>query len=138
MTARLRSRLAGERGSVLITGLLLSLALLMTIGFAVDVGHAFLVRRQLAAIADDAALTGSQAIDIPALHEGRLRLDTGQARTQALQSIDANPHVNGSVSASAAGVSVTVSRRVGTILLGLVGVRTLTITAHATAAPRAP
>lgn len=138
MSARLRARLPCERGSVLITGLLLSLALLMTIGFAVDVGHAFLVKRQLASIADDAALTGSQAIDIPALHEGHLQLDSGKARTQALQSIDANPHVSGSVSANASDVSVTVSRRVPTILLGLAGVGTLTITAHATAAPRAP
>jgi hypothetical protein len=44
----LRARLAGERGSVLITGLLLSLALIIVIGFAVDIGHAFLVKRQLA------------------------------------------------------------------------------------------
>lgn len=138
MTCRLRARLGCERGSVLITGLLLSLALLMVIGFAVDIGHAFLVRRQLASIADDAALSGSQAIDIPALHEGHLQLNTGQARTQALTSIDANPRVSGQVTASASGVTVTVKRRVGTILLGLLGIRTLTISAHATAAPRGP
>jgi uncharacterized membrane protein len=61
----LRARLECEQGSVLITGLLLSIALIMVIGFAVDVGHAFLVKRQLASIADDAALSGSQAIDVP-------------------------------------------------------------------------
>ncbi len=138
MTSRLRVRLGCERGSVLITGLLLSFALLMVIGFAVDIGHAFLVRRQLASIADDAALSGSQAIDIPALHEGHLQLNTGQARAQALGSIDANPHVSGQVTASTGGVTVTVKRRVGTILLGLIGIRTLTISAHATAAPRGP
>lgn len=131
-------RLAGEDGSVLITGLLLSLALLMVIGFAVDVGRAFLVKRQLASIADDAALHGSQAISIPALHEGHLRLDPGQARTQALRAVYANPSVSGRASATGGEVTVTVRRRVATILLGLVGMRTLTITAHASAAPRGP
>jgi Flp pilus assembly protein TadG len=130
--------LAGEDGSVLITGLLLSLALLMVIGFAVDIGRAFLVKRQLTSIADDAALQGSQAINIPALHEGHLQLNPGQARAQALHTVYANPSVSGQASTSTAGVTVTVRRRVATVLLGLVGVRTLTITAHASAAPRGP
>jgi Flp pilus assembly protein TadG len=134
----LRTRVRGEQGSVLITGLLLSFALLMVIGFAVDIGHAFLARRQLASIADDAALSGSQAIDMPALHEGHLQLNTGEARAQAQQSIDANPHVSGQVTASPGGVTVTVKRRIQTILLSLVGIRILTISAHATAAPRGP
>lgn len=131
-------RLAGEDGSVLITGLLLSIALLMVIGFAVDVGRAFLVKRQLASIADDAALHGSQAISIPALHEGHLQLDPGQARTQALRSIYANPSISGQANATTSLVTVTVRRRVPTILLSLVGIRTLTLAAHASAAPRGP
>jgi Flp pilus assembly protein TadG len=135
---RLRARVAGERGSVLITGLLLSLALIMVIGFAVDVGHAFLVKRQLASIADDAALSGSQAISLPSLHEGHLQLNPTEARAEAQRSIAANHSITGQVNATTTGVTVSVTRRVPTILLGLVGVRTLTITAHANAAPRAP
>ncbi len=131
-------RLHGERGSVLITGLLLSVALVMTIGLAVDVGHAFLVRRQLASIADDAALSGSQAIDLPELHAGRLELNPGQARSDAISAIAANPSTHGQASATPTSVTVTVTRRVPTILLGIVGLRTLTVSAHATAAPRAP
>lgn len=138
MRSRLPKRFAGEEGSVLITGLLLSIALLMVIGFAVDVGHAFLVKRQLASIADDAALTASQAIDLPALHEGHLQLEPGQARTEALRAVYANPSVTGQATASTEDVTVTVRRRVPTILLGIIGVSTLTITAHATAAPRGP
>jgi Flp pilus assembly protein TadG len=133
-----RNRVSEERGSVLITGLLLSVALLMVIGFAVDVGHAFLVKRQLASIAGDAALQGSQAIDLPALHEGHLQLDPGQASAEALHTVYANPSVTGNASASTASVSVTVTRRVPTILLGIVGIENLTITAHASAAPRGP
>ncbi|MHB1570843.1 MAG: pilus assembly protein TadG-related protein [Solirubrobacteraceae bacterium] len=137
--ALLRARLASERGSVLITGLLLSLALLMVIGFAVDIGHAFLVKRELASIADDAALSGSQAIDTQTLHEtGTVQLEPQQARSEALHTIHATPHITGQADATSSSVTVTVTRRVPTILLGLVGLRTLTISAHATAAPRAP
>ncbi|MFZ2050597.1 MAG: pilus assembly protein TadG-related protein [Solirubrobacteraceae bacterium] len=136
--ARLQARLADEHGSVLITGLLLSLALIMVIGFTVDVGHAFLVKRQLASIADDAALSGSQAISLPSLHEGHLQLNPSQAREEAQRTIAANPQITGNVSANTVSVTVTVTRHVSTILLGLVGLHTLTISAHATAAPRAP
>jgi Flp pilus assembly protein TadG len=135
---KLRERLSRENGSVLITGLILSIALIMVIGAAVDIGHAFLVRRQLASIADDAALSGSQAINIAGLHEGHLQLNPGQARAEALHAVDANPSVTGQANASTVSITVTVARQVPTILLGLVGVSTLKITAHATAAPRAP
>jgi Flp pilus assembly protein TadG len=135
---RISRRLLDERGSVLITGLLLSVALVMTIGLAVDIGHAFLVRRQLASIADDAALSGSQAINVPELHAGHLELNPGQARSDAMSAITAAPSTHGQASATPASVTVTVTRRVPTILLGIVGLRTLTVSAHATAAPRAP
>jgi Flp pilus assembly protein TadG len=134
----MRARLACERGSVLITGLLLSVALIMVIGAAVDIGHAFLVKRQLASIADDAALSGSQAISVRSLHEGHLQLNPGQAQSEAQQTIAATPSVTGQVNATTGSVTVNVTRRVPTILLGLVGLRALTISAHATAAPRAP
>ncbi len=134
----LRARISSERGSVLITGLLLSLALILVIGAAVDIGHAFLVRRQLASIADDAALSGSQAIDVPVLHAGHLELNPSQAQAQALRAVTANLSTTGHATATTGSVTVTVTRRVPTILLGLVGVQTLTISAHATAAPRGP
>jgi Flp pilus assembly protein TadG len=135
---RLRQRITDDKGSVLITGLLLSVALLMAIGFAVDIGHAFLVKRKLTSIVNDAALTGSQALDIHALHEGQVQLNPGEARTEALNAVNANPSVNGQATATTGSVTVTVTRQVPTILLGLVGLHTLTITAHATAAPRGP
>jgi uncharacterized membrane protein len=134
----LRRRVAEERGSVLITGLLLSIAVAMVIGLAVDVGHAFVERRDLSSIADDAALTGSQAIDVQSLHEGHLELNVARAREEAQRTIAATPNITGQVNATTTGVSITITRRVPTILLGLVGVHTLTITAHANAAPRAP
>jgi Flp pilus assembly protein TadG len=135
---RLPRRLGEERGAVLVAGLLLALALLLVIGAGVDIGHAFIVRRQLVSAADDAALTGSQALDLQALHQGRLALDPEQARSAALQTLTAQPGLSGEASANAADVHVDVQQTVPTILLRLVGITTLTIAAHATAAPREP
>lgn len=134
----MRSRLRSEDGAVLVAGLLLTIAMMLVIGFAVDIGRAFIARRDLASIADQAALTGSQAIDLPALHAGRLVLDPGLARSDAMRVIGVERAVRGSATASARAISVAVSRRVPTILLALAGVRTITVTAHATATPQQP
>lgn len=138
MTERLRTRFGDERGAVLVAGLLLSLALLIVIGAGVDIGHAFIVRRELVSLADDAALRGSQALDLQALHQGRLALDPEQARAAALQALAGEPGVRGQANANTVAVQVEVEQRVPTILLLLAGVSTLTVGAHATAAPREP
>jgi Flp pilus assembly protein TadG len=138
VSRRVRDRLGDERGAVLVAGLLLSLALLIVIGAGVDIGHAFIVRRELVSLADDAALTGSQALDLQALHQGRLALDPQQARAAALQTLAGEPGLRGRAAANSADVQVEVHRRVPTILLRLVGVSTLTISAQTTAAPREP
>lgn len=129
---------SSDRGSVLITGLLLSMALLMVIGAAVDVGHAFIVRRELVSIADNAALAGSQALDDEALHVGTLELDAPAARSAALRSVASAPGQSAGATASSSTVRVDVRREFPTILLRLVGVSTLHVSAHATAEPRRP
>jgi len=139
MSARAVSAPLGcERGSVLISGLLFSLALLLVIGAAVDIGRAFIVRRELASLADDAALTGSQALDLPAVHDGRLALDPAEARRVALRIIAAERGVRGHASAGDERVTVTVRRRVPTVLLRLAGTSDLDVSARATASPHAP
>lgn len=138
MTPRARVQRRCERGSVLITGLLLSLALMMIIGAAVDIGHAFIVRRELVSIADEAALTGSQAIDQNALHVGALKLDPAQARSAALRAVVSQPGQRTLATATTATVSVEVRRRFPTILLRLAGLDSLTVSANATAQPQRP
>jgi Flp pilus assembly protein TadG len=133
-----RVRLRCERGSVLIAGLLLTIALLMLLGAAVDLGHAFIVRRDLTAQADDAALAGSQALNLDALHQGQLALDPQQAQTIALQAITDSPDLQASAVASTGGVTVHLQEQIPTVLLRLVGLSTLTVAAQATAAPRTP
>jgi len=132
------TRLRGECGSVLIAGLLLSIALLMLIGAAVDIGHAFIVRRDLTAQADDAALAGSQALNLDALHQGQLTLDPQQAQTTALQAITPSARLQATAVASTGGVTVRLQEQMPTVLLRLVGLSTLTVAAQATAAPRTP
>lgn len=133
-----RTRLCCERGSVLIAGLLLTVALLMLLGAAVDIGHAFIVRRDLTAQADDAALAGSQALNLDALHQGQLALDPQQAQTNALQAIASAPNLQATAVASSGGVTVHLREQIPTVLLRLVGLSTLTVAAQATAAPRTP
>jgi Flp pilus assembly protein TadG len=134
----IQRRLSCERGSVLIAGLLLTIALLMLLGAAVDLGHAFIVRRDLTSQADDAALAGSQALNLDALHQGQLALDPQQAQTIALQAITASPDLQATAVASTGGVTVHLQEQMPTVLLRLVGLSTLTVAAQATAAPRTP
>jgi Flp pilus assembly protein TadG len=115
-----------------------SLALLLVMGAAVDIGRAFIVRRELATLADDAALTGSQALDLRAVHDGRLALNPAEARRAALRAVAGEPDVRGNATARAETVTVTVRRRVPTVLLRLAGTAELEVSAQATATPRAP
>jgi Flp pilus assembly protein TadG len=137
MTGR-RRMLREERGAVLVSGLLLSLALLMVIGVAVDVGNAFIIRRELIAAADDAALRGSQELDLNALHQGQLVLDPQAAQEDALAALGGDQGVQAQANATPTAVSVHLQRRFPTVLLRLVGLDSLTVSAQATAAPRAP
>ena len=130
-------RLRGERGSVLVGGLLLTLALLLCVGTSVDLGRVLIARRELIAQADQAALSGAQQIDLAALHQGRLTLDPGAARETAAQTL-AGEHLTARIEASGESVQVRLRRTLVTVFLPLLGIRTLTIAAAATASPRQP
>ena len=67
----------------------------MLIGCGVDLAHAFIVRRDLTAIADDAALVGSQQLDVQAWRQGRLALDRPRADQAAENGLAANPGITG-------------------------------------------
>jgi Putative Tad-like Flp pilus-assembly len=70
--------------------------------------------------------------------DAHVRVGGRQARSAALQTLAAEPELSGEASANAADVHVDVQQTVPTILLRLVGLPTLTVAAHATAAPREP
>ena len=130
--------LRGEEGSVAITGLLFALALIVLIGTGVDFAHAFIVRRDLTAIADNAALVGSQQLDLQAWRQGSLALNTPQAEQAANAEIAANPDLSGSTQAVPGSITVQVKRQLPTMMLRLVGIADLTVSATATAEPKQP
>ena len=134
----IRGRLAREQGSVAITGLLLALALVMLIGTGVDIAHAFIVRSDLTAIADSAALTGSEQLDVQAWRDGRLALDPRHAEQAAEDELAANPEITGSARAEPSSITVQAHHRFPTLILRLVGIAQLTVTATATATPKQP
>ena len=131
-------RLSDERGSVAVAGMLLSFALSLLIGFGVDVAHAFVVRAQLAAIADAAALSGAGALDLDAWREGTLALDPQAALQAAQDELAGDPGLASSVSADPGAVSVEVSERLPTFALRLVGIPALEVSATARATPETP
>ena len=133
-----RRHIQDERGAVLVAGLLLTLALLIVLGAAVDIGRAFIERRALVSLADQAALSGSQAVDLDALHAGKLALDPSEAQATAAAVLESEPQLQAQATAGPTSVSVEVTRKIPTILLRLVGVPTLTVKARATARPREP
>jgi uncharacterized membrane protein len=135
---RARGRLAGDRGSIAIGGLLLSLALVLLIGTGVDIAHAFIIRRDLTAIADSAALAGGQQLDLQAWRQGTLSLDPEQAEQAAEAELAANPEITGRAQAQPSSITVEAHQRFPTIVLRLVGIAELTVTATATASPEKP
>jgi Flp pilus assembly protein TadG len=131
-------RLAGEQGSVAISGLLAALALIVLIGSGADFAHAFIVRRDLTSIADDAALTGSQQLDLQAWRNGQLALDPPQAEQAADIALAATPGITGAAQAMPASITVEARERIATMMLRLVGIPQLTVSATASAEPRQP
>ena len=121
-----------------ITGILLAMVLVMLIGTGVDIGRAFIVRRDLTAMTDDAALAGSQQVNLDAWRQGTLALDPQAAQQTADAQLAADPGVSGSATAEPTEITVHTTERFPTIVLRLVGMSELTVSATATAVPRQP
>jgi hypothetical protein len=132
-----------DRGSVTIWMLGLSLLLLAFGGLALDFWRGLALQRELAAVADSAAIGGAAGIDVEHYREtGVVLLDPARAGELASASIAfQDAEVSGvSVSVAPGGGSVTVVVE-GAVELGLLGVfvdqsEPLLVRATATAVPR--
>ena len=132
-----------ERGSVTIWMLGLSLLLLLFGGLALDFWRGLAVQRELAAVADSAAIAAASGIDEEHYRAtGEVILDGDRSRSLAVASIDLQDIEFTSLSSttSSDGTSVTVVL-VTELELGLLGVfidesDPLTVRASATAFPR--
>jgi Flp pilus assembly protein TadG len=123
---------------VAVAGLLLAAGLIVLVGFGIDVAHAFIVRRDLTGIADQAALVGSQQLDIQAWREGTLALDPQAAIEAADTELASTPGVTGTASADTGAVTVQASESFSTLVLRLVGIPTMTVAVGVTATPEQP
>jgi hypothetical protein len=81
-----------ERGSTTLWTLGLALTLLMVGGISIDLWSALGAHRDLAGIADAAAVAASSGVDVEVFRaEGRVTLDPGLTRDLALRLIAAQP-----------------------------------------------
>jgi Flp pilus assembly protein TadG len=132
----------GERGSMTLWAMGMSL-LLFAVGFlALDLWSGFAARQQAAAIADSAAIAGATALDEAAWRSGVLALHPSAAETRAVGAAVAHPAWDASMSVSAVatpgGVTVSVSRTIRfRFIAGLVPDRTADVTVTGYAEPEA-
>lgn len=135
--------MSSERGSITIWMLGLSLLLLLFGGIALDFWRGLAVQRELAAVADSAAIAAASGINEPHYRAtGEVVLDGLRAEALALQLIDFQgvqpTAVVVAVDPDGSSVQVTVE---GAVRLGLLGVfvrddTPLTVRATARAGPR--
>jgi Flp pilus assembly protein TadG len=126
-------------GAISVPVAVLLLALLAVVGLAVDGAHTAQQIATADAVAEEAARAGAQAVDLAAAQHGQAHLDPAAARAAAQRYLDA-AHTAGTTTITTGTVTVTgdqirveVTLTAPTLLLGLVGVDTVTTTGAAQA-----
>ena len=119
-------------GAVSVPVAVLLLALLAVAGLAVDGARKAQQVATADAVAEEAARAGAQAVDLTAAQRGQARLDPTAARTAAQRYLTATG-VPGTVTVTGDRIQVDVTATTPTVLLGLVGVETITSTGSAQA-----
>jgi Flp pilus assembly protein TadG len=134
-----------ETGQVIVFALLAMVALIAMVGFAVDVGHAYLVQRQLQSGVDAAALAGAQHLPVqaevtqvaqeygpsPGRKNAVTSVDNAQT-TVTMKCIQGVPGCSSQFGTYNA-VNVKASSDVPTIFARVIGIDKLTVNASATA-----
>ena len=131
-------RSVNEQGSVTVFFAVTAVALFAVFGLVLDAGRALTAKAAAAADAFAAARAGAQQLAPISLRGGTATLDPAAAVTAA-QHVLAADHLAGQITvhATTVTVTVTVTRQVPTDVLGLIGIRAVTVTASgaATATP---
>ncbi len=124
-------RLADERGTVSTFVAVITVAMLMAAGLAIDGGRKIAALREATHLADNAARAGAQAIDVDTLRTtGVLLVEPDVAIAEADAYLASLGH-SGQIQVSGDTVTVTVSITVDAVLLP---VGDITVTATETAA----
>lgn len=135
----IRGRARDERGVVAPLVAVVLLGLLAITALVIDGGVLFAARRDLQGLADSAARAGAMSLDVATLRDGdAVRLDADAAR-QAARDYLRTAGFDGRVTVSADTLRVTVDliQDRPTVMMGLLGIRTVRTEAHAAARPRA-
>lgn len=133
------SRVHTERGAVAPLVAVVLLGLLGITALVVDGGVMFSARRDLQGLADAAARAGAMSLDVDALRAvDQVILDPPLAELAARDYLR-TAGFTGSVTVSADTLSVNVDLAEDrpTVMMGLLGIRTMRTEAHAVARPRA-
>lgn len=124
-----------QHGQVTAFVVVLATACLLFAGLVLDGGLALAAKTRAIGQAQAAARAGAQELDLSAYRAtGEFRLDPTQAHAAAqryLTTVDGT----GTVAVTGNTVAVTVTVRVPTQLLGLVGINEITVTGHGHAEP---
>jgi hypothetical protein len=131
-SSNLQCSARGETGMLTAFVAVLAVALFAIAGLAVDSGRAFSAQGLIADEAGQAARAGAGQLSVSALRDGRVALDDASAvraaeHYMALAGHPCTAWVRGGI------VSVRVVEAVPTTVLGIVGVRTITVSATASA-----
>jgi Flp pilus assembly protein TadG len=130
-----RRWLRDDRGSATVFGLFLIVVVLVLAGAMIEGGNAMSARGHATDVAQQAARAGADKLDLAALREhGLVRIDPAAAQAAASAFL-AQGGETGTVTATPAQVSVTVTVTRPGILVPILGINTLTVHATATAAP---
>lgn len=134
-----RARSRDERGAVAPLVAVVLLGLLAITALVVDGGILFAARRDLQGLADSAARAGAMSLDVQTLRRsGDVLLDQASAEQAARDYLQA-AGFEGTVAiwADTLAVTVDLAQQRATVMMGLVGVRSMRTEAHAVARPRA-
>ncbi len=122
----------GEAGTVTVFVALLAVALFALAGLVLDGGRAVSAQQAAQDEADQAARAGADALSVNALRTGAVELDAQGAVANAVAYTVAAGHP-GTATVVGNAVEVRIDYRVPTDILGIIGIRTLPVSATARA-----
>ena len=121
-----------DDGALIAFVLLALIALMALLGLVVDGGAALTAHQAAEVEAEQAARAGAGAIDVDALRNGAVQLDPAAAIAAAERYAAASGHP-GTATVTGGVVTVRIDYVVGTSVLGIVGIRTMPVSAVASA-----
>jgi Putative Flp pilus-assembly TadE/G-like len=133
---RAQAVLRDQQGRVSAFVVVLTTACLLFAGLVLDGGLALAAKTRAIGQAQEAARAGAQELDLTTYRAtGVFRLDPTHARAAAQRYLT-TVHATGAVTATDNTVAVTVTTRTPTQLLGLIGIREITVTGAGRAEPQ--